>query len=127
LQSDQQLFDFVELHVITGEARDMMRKHIARCTHIRNVMLQGHPADTDSGSALGLRGHGFSSFQYSISSSENPLNTTERNVQSMGSGKRKTVQRNRPPRGEFDLRIERSKNDGPQIRIPDLPLRGNPE
>ena len=70
LQSDQQLFDFVELDIIAREARDVMCKGIAWRPNIGHVVFLGHLPDADGGCAFGSFEH---KIQYSISSGENPL------------------------------------------------------
>jgi hypothetical protein len=52
LQSDQQLFDFIELHIITRQPRNVLRKDIARRADIRYVVFLGHHPNMDGNRAF---------------------------------------------------------------------------
>jgi len=57
LQSDQQLFDFIELHIVTCQPSNVIRKSIARRMDVRHMVLLGHLPNTDGDCAFFSYGH----------------------------------------------------------------------
>jgi hypothetical protein len=61
LQSDQQLLNFVALHVVTCQSRYVMGKGITRRMDIGDVMLLGHLPNAGGDGAILLYRHCFTS------------------------------------------------------------------
>jgi hypothetical protein len=55
------MLDLVELHVITGKARDVVRKPVMGRADIHHMVLQSHFPDAGSDCFFGALSHEFSS------------------------------------------------------------------